>query len=75
VISVCCHKISQGGAGLSSVVLCPGYGWNDLGFEFFQGQEIVLFSCMSRLAVVLTVSPVEWAQGFFGNISVYTSRV
>jgi len=44
VISVCCHKISQGGARLSSVVLCLGYGLDDLGFEFCQGQEIVLFS-------------------------------
>ena len=65
MMSVHCHKISHLGAGLSWVVLCLGYSLDDLGFEFCKGKKIVLFSCTTGLAVVPTVSPVEWVQGFF----------
>jgi len=37
-----------------------GYRLDDLGFDSWQGQEIFLFSIMSRLAVGITQPAVQW---------------
>jgi hypothetical protein len=40
---------------------------NDLGFESWQGKDIVLFSKMSRPAMILTQPPNQCEPSFFAR--------
>ena len=47
-----------------------GYGLDGPVFESLRGQEIVLFSKISRPAVGTTQPPLQWVSGFFPGVKV-----